>query len=70
MVIMNPIEIVAGDRIQMRKQHPCGSDEWIVYRTGADIGLRCVGCGRTLLLSRSALMKRMKRKIPTQSTAP
>ena len=30
-------EIRLGDRVRMRKTHPCGSDEWTVIRIGADI---------------------------------
>lgn len=54
-----PIKV--GDRVQMRKPHPCGSDEWIIYRMGADIGIRCAGCNRHVLLARSVFMKRLKR---------
>lgn len=50
-----------GDRVQMRKPHPCGSDVWIVYRVGADIGLRCVGCDRRVMLTRSVFGKRLKK---------
>lgn len=53
-------EIAVGDRVQMRKKHPCGSDEWVVYRIGADIGLRCLGCDRRVLLARSVFDKRLK----------
>jgi hypothetical protein len=42
-----------GDRLRLRKRHPCGSYEWLVIRLGADIGLRCVQCGRRVLLPRS-----------------
>jgi hypothetical protein len=52
-----------GDRVQMRKKHPCGSDEWMVERLGADVGLRCLGCNRHILLARSLLAKRLKRLI-------
>lgn len=38
-------EIRLGDIIQTRKKHPCGQDEWTVIRTGADIKIRCHGCG-------------------------
>lgn len=54
-----------GDQVQMRKQHPCGSDVWVVYRVGADIGLRCAGCGRHVLLARSVFLRRLKRVFPT-----
>ncbi len=53
-----------GDRVQMRKPHPCGSSEWVVYRIGADIGLRCSGCGRRMLMPRSAFNKGVKRILP------
>jgi hypothetical protein len=44
----------------MRKKHPCGSDEWVIYRIGADIGIRCTGCGRRVLLPRSDFKRRLK----------
>ena len=49
-----------GDRIRLRKPHPCGSYEWSITRLGADIGLRCAGCDRKILLPRAQLRKRMK----------
>lgn len=49
-----------GDLVRLRKPHPCGSYEWRVVRLGADIGLKCVGCGRRVLLSRSDVEKRIK----------
>ena len=36
-----------GDMVTMRKPHPCGSYKWRVSRLGADIGIRCVQCGRS-----------------------
>jgi hypothetical protein len=58
-------DIRIGDRVQMRKPHPCGSDEWTVERLGADVGLRCAGCNRRVLLPRATFNKRLK-KILTQ----
>ncbi len=46
-------EIHVGDIISAKKKHPCGSDEWIVLRAGADIRLRCAGCGHLLMLPRA-----------------
>ena len=34
-----------GDTVKMRKTHPCGSDTWVLTRVGADIKMRCEGCG-------------------------
>jgi hypothetical protein len=55
------IEIHVGDRVQLRKKHPCGSFEWDVVRTGVDIGLVCRGCGRRVLLPRGTFNKRLKK---------
>ncbi len=57
-------QVNIGDTVQLRKAHPCGSVHWVVYRVGADIGLRCVGCGRTMMLTRSDFAKRVKTVIP------
>ena len=52
-----------GDRIKMRKTHPCGSDEWTVTRVGADIKIRCEGCGRVVMMDRPDFEKRVKKII-------
>jgi hypothetical protein len=54
------VEIHLGDIVRLRKQHPCGSDQWEVVRLGADIGLLCQGCGRRVLLPRGIFNKRLK----------
>ena len=54
------IEVVLGMRVQLRKQHPCGSDEWTVTRTGADVGLVCAGCGRRVMLEREDFERRVR----------
>lgn len=48
------------DVVRLRKQHPCGSYEWRVIRLGADIGVRCLGCGRRVLLPRRKFEKSVK----------
>lgn len=50
-----------GDLVQMRKAHPCGSDRWTVTRTGADIKIRCEGCGRVVMLDRVEFEKRVRK---------
>ena len=54
------VEFRLGDVVRLRKVHPCGGYEWRVMRLGADIGLRCVTCGRRVLLDRRTLEKRLK----------
>ncbi len=54
-------ELQIGDLVQMKKPHPCGSREWIITRTGADIKLRCQGCGRVVMLDRVLFLKRLRK---------
>jgi hypothetical protein len=60
MSTQGPLEVHVGDRVHMRKVHPCGGYEWEVTRTGADIGLRCLTCGRRVMLPRGKFEKRVK----------
>ncbi len=53
------LEIRLGDVLRLRRRHPCGGSDWLVTRLGADIGLRCLACGRRLLLDRPTLAKRL-----------
>lgn len=55
-----PLELYLDDVVRLRKPHPCGSTDWTVVRLGADIGLRCLGCGRRVLLPRRTVEKRLK----------
>ena len=55
-----PEEFRMGDVVRLRKPHPCGGSEWEVVRLGADIGLRCRGCRRRVLLERRVLERRLK----------
>ena len=55
-----PVEVHLGDVVRLRKVHPCGSFEWRVVRLGADIGLKCLLCGRRVLLPRSTFERRLK----------
>lgn len=62
-------ELLLGDLVQMRKTHPCGSDKWTVIRVGADIKIRCSGCGRIVMMDRADFTKRMK-KVLAHATEP
>ena len=53
-------DISLFDVIRTRKAHPCGSDVWTVIRVGADIKIKCHGCGRIVMLDRDAFLKRRK----------
>jgi hypothetical protein len=53
-------DIRLGDVVRMRKAHPCGSSQWEIVRLGADIGIRCHGCGRRVLLPRRQFTRQVK----------
>jgi hypothetical protein len=61
-----PASVQVGDVVEMRKGHPCGSNRWLVYRIGADIGLRCLGCERRVMLPRRQFEKAVKKWISQQ----
>lgn len=52
-----------GDVVQMRKVHPCGSDRWEVLRVGIDFRLRCLGCGRVIMLPRPRFERSVRKVI-------
>lgn len=49
-----------GDKVRLRKAHPCGGYDWEIVRLGADIGLVCLKCKHRVLLTRRELARRMK----------
>lgn len=54
-----------GDIVRMKKKHPCGSYNWEVTRMGADIKIRCQGCGRLVMMPRSEFERRMIKVVET-----
>jgi len=45
----------------MKKQHPCGSNQFEIIRVGADIKIKCTGCGRIVMIPRSKFTKEAKK---------
>ena len=60
---MNIIKFSVGDILEMKKTHPCGSDKFRVMRTGSDIRICCIGCGRDMTLPRIKLEKNIKKVV-------
>jgi len=50
-----------GDVVQTKKNHPCGNNTWEVVRLGADIRIKCLNCGRQVLLPRRKFEKSVKK---------
>jgi hypothetical protein len=66
---MEPSEVHVGDTVRLRKPHPCGGDTWEVTRIGTDVGLRCLTCGRTLLLRRMLFRRRLRAVLARTDTS-
>lgn len=63
---MVKIQFSVGDVARMKKAHPCGSDLWQITRTGMDIGIKCQGCGRFVLLPREKFQRQIKAIVTNQ----
>lgn len=50
-----------GTKVIMKKNHPCGSNLWEIIRLGADIKIKCLNCGRTIMLPRIDFNKKLKK---------
>jgi hypothetical protein len=57
------LTVVVGMRVQLRKAHACGGDEWTIARSGADVGMVCARCGRRVMLEREEFERRVKRVV-------
>lgn len=52
-----------GDILEFKKNHPCGSKQWKVLKTGVIYKLECVGCQRIILIDRIDIVKKVKKKV-------
>lgn len=55
-----------GDIVIMKKIHPCGSNEFTIVRLGADIKIKCLKCGRVIMLPRVEVDKKIKKVVPNE----
>ena len=62
------LKFFIGDVVEMKKKHPCGSFQWEIWRLGADIGIKCTGCGRKVMIPRNKFEKSVKKVV--KSMAP
>ncbi|MEK9200209.1 DUF951 domain-containing protein [Ureibacillus sp. 179-F W5.1 NHS] len=58
---METKEFGLHDIVEMKKQHPCGTNAWKVIRMGADIRIKCQGCGHSVMIPRRDFSKKMKK---------
>lgn len=55
------MDIHVGDILLMKKPHPCGGNQFSVGRVGMDFRIRCVSCGREVMVARSKVEKNIKK---------
>ena len=53
-----------GDQVVLKKPHACGENLWEIVRVGADVKLKCMHCGRVVMLDRLEFLKRAKKLVP------
>lgn len=57
-----------NDIVEMKKQHPCGTNAWKIIRMGADIRIKCEGCQHSVLIPRKEFEKKLKRLLTQADT--
>ncbi|MFZ5645057.1 MAG: DUF951 domain-containing protein [Bacillota bacterium] len=55
-----PVKYSVGDAVKMKKTHPCGGDAWEIMRTGVDFRIKCLTCGRVVMIPRPKFEKSVK----------
>lgn len=65
---MQIIPLRVGNRIQLKKAHPCGKDLFEIIRVGSEVRVRCEGCGRDMTIDRIKLEKAIRRIIDAPDT--
>ena len=54
------MDVQVRDILTMKKEHPCGSRQWLVLRSGMDFRLRCLGCGHEIMTPHSKAEKNIR----------
>lgn len=54
------MNINVGDRVEMKKLHPCGGKTFEILRVGMDLKIRCEKCGREVMVPRNKIEKNIR----------
>ena len=62
---MKVFDYQLGDIVEMKKPHPCASHSKLfeIVRVGADLKIKCLGCGNVIIISRDNFNKRFKKVV-------
>ena len=55
------MDLRLGDKVEMKKPHPCGEKVFTITRVGMDIKIKCTGCGHEVMLPRSKAEKGIRK---------
>lgn len=55
------MDVRVNDVLLMKKAHPCGSNEFLVLRSGMDFKLKCCGCGHEIMIPRNKAEKNIRK---------
>jgi len=54
------VDYEVGQIVRMKKPHPCGDNRWLIIRVGMDFRIKCLKCGRSVMLSRRKFESKVK----------
>ena len=57
------MDVQVGDRLLLKKPHPCGNSEFAVLRVGMDFKIRCLRCGHEVMVPRAKIERNIKKII-------
>ena len=57
------MNVEVGNRVEMKKPHPCGGNTFEILRVGMDFKIRCLTCGREVMAPRKKIEKNIRKII-------
>ena len=57
------MSVQVGERVEMKKPHPCGGKTFEILRVGMDFKIRCLTCGREVMVPRKKIEKNIRKII-------
>jgi hypothetical protein len=51
-----------GEKVILKRSHPCGGQRWTIYKLGMDVGLQCQQCGQRIKLTRRKFERAVDRE--------
>ena len=55
-----------GSVVVMKKPHACQTNSWEVIRVGVDVKLKCINCGRTIMMDRLEFERKLKKVVENE----